>query len=960
MAPLPTPEPQYLAPDLPAQLTRFIGRAQELADLVRILPTCRLLTLTGAGGSGKTRLAHEAASLTQGRFDGVAWVDLASEVDGGLIPQQVALALQVSERPGVATTDVLARAIGSAHLLLVLDNCEHLVEATAGFAGRLLRACPRLAVMATSREALGIPGETAWLVPPLASAEAVELFVERAQAVLPTFSLVPANQVAVREICHRLDGIPLAIELAAARVRVLTPEQIAERLNESFTLLSAGSRMALPRHRTLRATMDWSYGLLEEREKILLRRLSVFASSFTLDAAEAICVGPPLGPDELLDSITTLVDKSLVILDQPDGEARYRMLETLRQYADEHLATAGERDDLRLRHAEYYLAMAEHAAPRLFGGAADPALLVRLAAETGNLRAVADWAMEDPARSETALRLGAALHWFWFAKGRFEEGRQRLTQALDRDIHLAPPDVRAWALIALGHVHIWQGNPRESLPRMEEALLLLRDLDDPEGLAYALNGVGAAIYLSGDPHRCVPYFTEALPIAERLENQTLAAIVLYYHGRAAQDRGEYRVAREAFERATRIGRAAGNRPAIAHPLAMEGRLAYVEGRYPDALACLGESLEIHDLNDDPWGLVLCLEGIAYVTAARGRHAKAARLLGAAAVLRERMAAPIWPTEQAEHAKVTSGLTAALGPGFDPAFSEGRHLPRTEAVALAMELARAGATATHPVPAVTRPRAPALANAPADLEVRTLGPLRVSRLGTAIDPAAWGSARPRELLVLLLLHPEGCTKEQVGLALWPESSTAQVRNSFHVTLHRLRKALGRPEWVVTAHERYQIDPALRVDFDARRFEREVTGALRALTARAADAPEALARALERYSGDFLESESAGDWHLSWRDRFQRLFVDGVLALSAHLVVAERYTEAAEACRRALDRDPLLEEAWRRLMLCLARTGERAQALRLYQQLVNLLRTELEADPDEQTTALFQRIQSGNPV
>jgi len=325
-----------------------------------------------------------------------------------------------------------------------------------------------------------------------------------------------------------------------------------------------------------------------------------------------------------------------------------------------------------------------------------------------------------------------------------------------------------------------------------------------------------------------------------------------------------------------------------------------------------------------------------------------------------MAAPIWPTELAEHARVTSGLQAALGPGFDPAFTEGRHLPRTEAVALAMDLARAGATATHPVPAVARPKAPAQANAPADLEVRTLGPLRVSRLGTPIDPSAWGSARPRELLVLLLLHPEGCTKEQVGLALWPEASTSQVRNSFHVTLHRLRKALGRPEWVVTDHERYRIDPALRVDFDALRFEREVTAALRALTARASDAPEALARALDRYGGDFLESESAGDWHLSWRDRFQRLFVDGLLALSAHLVVGERYTEAAEACRRALERDPLLEEAWRRLMLCLARTGERAQALRLYQQLVNLLRAELEAEPDEQTTALFQRIQSGNPV
>lgn len=959
MAPTPPPEPQFVAPGLPVLLTRFIGRAEELADLARILPTTRLLTLTGVGGSGKTRLALEAASLTLAAFEGVAWVDLASEVDGRLIPQQVALTLQVAERPGVPTTDLLIRAIGSAHLLLVLDNCEHLVDATARFAEPLLRGCPRLAIVATSREALGIPGETAWLVPPLASSEAVELFVERAQAVLPSFALTPANERAVTAVCHRLDGIPLAIELAAARVRVLTPDQIADRLGDRFTLLSAGSRMTLPRHRTLRATMDWSYDLLDEREKVLFRRLSVFASSFSLDAAEAICAVPPMSANELLDSITTLVDKSLVVLDQQDGEARYRMLETLRQYADEHLPAA-ERDELRLRHMEYYLALAEHAAPRLFGGAADPDLVARLVAETGNFRAVADWAMEDPARSETALRLGAALHWFWFAKGRFEEGRQRLTQALDRDTHTAPPDVRAWALIALGHVHIWQGNPAASLPRMEEALFLLRDLDDTEGLAYALNGVGAAIYLGGDPHRCLPYFTEALPLAERLSNQTLGAIVLYYHGRAAQDRGEFALARESFERATAIGRASSNRPAIAHPLAMEGRLAYVEHRYADALACLGESLEIHDLNDDPWGLVLCLEGIAYVTAARGRSEKATRLLGASAVLRERMAAPIWPTEVAEHARVIALLRGALGNEFDRVLTEGRHLPRNEAVALAMELARAGATAVHAVPAAARRPPPSAPDTPADLEVRALGPLRVARQGTPIDQSAWGSARPRELLVLLLLHPEGCTKEQVGLALWPESSTSQVRNSFHVTLHRLRKALGRPEWVVTSNERYQIDPAIRCDFDALRFEREVTAALRSLTARTAGAAEALSSALGRYAGDFLESESPGDWHLAYRDRFQRLYLDGLLALSAYLVHAERYSEAAEACRRALARDQLLEEAWRRLMLCLARLGERGQALRLYQQLATLLRTELDAEPDDATTALQQKIMAGGAV
>ncbi len=943
-------------PGLPLILTRFIGREQELEDLVRLLPSTRLLTLTGAGGSGKTRLALEATHRCVAAFERVAWVDLAPLVEAELIPGQVALALGAPERPGTAWLTLIRERIGDASILLVLDNCEHLVDACAVLVARLLRECPRLVVLSTSREALGVPGETAWLVPPLASPEAMQLFLERAQAVLPGFAATQSNRDAIAEICRRLDGIPLAIELAAARIRVLSPEQIAERLSDSFRLLSGGSRTALARHRTLRGAMDWSFALLSEPEQALLRRLAVFAETFPLDAVEAICSGSPIAPDELLDGLSALVDKSLLVLGSSDGEARYRLLETVRQYAAEHLSEAGERGEVEARHAAYFLALAEHAAPRLFGGAADPTLVTRLTVETANLRRVAEWALEDPGRNETALRLGTALHWFWFAKGRFEEGRQRLEQAVAVGAWV-PPRVRAWALIALGHVHIWQGNPSGGLPRMEEALHLLQDLDDPEGLAYALNGVGASIYLGGDSIRCVRYFEEALRLAPAQPNRVLEAIILYYQGRAAQDRGDLGAARAGFERATAVGRSIGNRPAIAHPLTLEGRLAYAERRFPDALACLGESLELHEANDDPWGQVLCLEGIAYVAAARRRFERAARLLGAAAALRERIAAPVWPTERADHDRVLAAVRQGLGEAFDAAWNAGRAGSREDSVALGLEIARAGATATHPaMPAVRAPGPPI--GAP-DLDVRALGPLQVMRAGEALDPATWGSARPRELLVFLLLHPQGCSKEQAGAALWPEASTAQVRNSFHVTLHRLRKGLGRPEWILTAQERYRLDPTLRVLFDAARFESEITAALRAAARGAADAGR-LAEVLELYRGDLLEGEPAGDWHLAHRERLQRLYLDGMMARAAALMDQSRFSDAAEACRRVLARDDLHEEAWRRLMSCHAENGERAQALRLYQQLAELLRKELDTEPDPATTALYHRLQQGAPV
>ena len=932
---------------LPVPLTRFIGRAHELEDLVRLLPSARLVTLTGAGGSGKSRLAREVAHASASRFEFVAWVDFAPVTDPVLVPRQMMIALRIGERAGESVVDQLRAALMGHRALVVLDNCEHLLDPCAQLIETLLMGCPELTAIATSREALGVQGETAWLVPPLEITESMQLFVERAQAAQPSFALNPSNHAAVKEICKRLDGIPLAIELAAARIKVLTPEQIAERLSDAFKLLVAGSRTALPRHRTLRGTMDWSYGLLSDREQILLRHLAVFSSGFTLDAAEAVCGGDGIGPDDVLESVTTLVDKSLVSLGSRDGEARYRLLETVRQYGNE-LLSPEERAELRERHAVFYLALAEMAAPRLFGGAADPALVARLSAETGNFRAVAEWALEDPLRMEMSLRLGTALHWFWFARGRFEEGRDRLTHAIGIASHAAP-GVRGWALIALGHVHLWQGNPAAALPRMQEALVLMQDVDDPEGLAYALNGVGAAIALGGDPVRCVQYLEAAMPIAEKLENRVLLAIILYYHGRAAQDRGDMAQARSSFERATSIGRVTGNRPTIAHPLAMEGKLAAKEGRIQEAALALGESLEIHHSIDDAWGVVQALEGLSAVAASRGRFRDAGLLLGATGAMRDVMQTPHFPTEKPGHEALAAKVRAGLGASAGDTWAEGVALDRAAAVRIGLAVATSalkGTSTTASVAAVQRPVAPA-----AELIVRTLGPLEVIRQGTPIPSTAWGSARPRELLVMLMVNPDGLTKEQVGIAFWPEASTAQVRNSFHVTLHRLRRALGHSEWVETASERYRLAPSLVWELDATVFEKAITTALKRK-----DFP-ALGRALDLYRGDFLDGEGAGDWHFTIRDRMQRLYVDGLSALATAQAAAGQHEEVAATCRKLLVRDPLHEESWRRLMTSHAKQGERNQALKLYQQLTELLARELDAEPDPETTDLAEAIGRG---
>jgi predicted ATPase/DNA-binding CsgD family transcriptional regulator/class 3 adenylate cyclase len=427
-----------LAHNLPIQLTSFVGRAGELAAVERLLRGERLVTLTGMGGAGKTRLAAQAAAdLADYWPDGVWWVDLGPVTDPALVAELTVSTIGVMVEPVGGSRRALSLQLRDRRVLVCLDNCEHLLEASAELVEALLRSCPEVSVLATSREPLGVAGETVWRVPSLQEDEAVALFVDRASRVRPWFTLDGTNEAAVRTLCRRLDGIPLAVELAAAWLRTLTPAQIAAGLDDRFALLVRGPRGAVRRQQTLAASMDWSHDLLDETDRVVFRRLGAFAGGFTLDAARAVCAdreGASVAEPDVLTALGRLVDKSLVVVEEREREARYRLLETIRQYAVDKLDAAGERDAARERHLDHFLAVAEVTEPELEGPDQD-ASLDRVEAEHDNFRAALDWglALPDPERGR---RLAAALVWLWYKHGHGDEGLDFLQRAIDR----APDD----------------------------------------------------------------------------------------------------------------------------------------------------------------------------------------------------------------------------------------------------------------------------------------------------------------------------------------------------------------------------------------------------------------------------------------------------------------------------------------------------------------------------------------
>jgi predicted ATPase/DNA-binding CsgD family transcriptional regulator len=698
-----TSAPPKRAPNnLPLQLTSFVGREREMAEARRLLGESRLLTLTGPGGSGKTRLALAVADEVVEDFDGGAWVvELASLSDPDLVPQAVAEALSMREQPNRPLSATLADSLGARRLLLLLDNCEHLVEGCAALADALLRACPNLRILATSREPLGVAGETVWLVPPLtlpdpqhppvieslARYEAVRLFVERAKAVVSTFELTQQKASAVTQLCNRLDGIPLAIELAAARVNVLSVNQIAERLEDPLKFLTASSRTASPRHRTLRKTLEWSHDLLSGPERRMFGRLATFAGGWTLGAAEAVCSGDGIEEADVLDLLSSLVDKSLVFVSESDSEsmARYGLLEPVRQYALERLEESEEEEAIRRKHAEHYLALAEEAEPRL-KGARQAEWLGRLEREHGNLRAALSWSLEG-GDADLGLRLAGALERFWWARGHLSEGRRWLERGLARS-GASPAAARAKALNEAGWMALWQDDLERAVALLEEGFASFKELKDEPGIAASLTNLGHAVLHQDYKERLKALCDEAEALQRAFVDRWAIAELLVFLGMAALYEGDHERAVELLEESMESFRDLGDTQRATICVTYLWMAALERGDPERAAALLEEDLRrLQRLEIKPQIQVYdSLMGLAVVAALSRRPARAARLWGAAEAVREAISLSLllWdhmPTDYEGH--LTAARSQLDEAAWEAAWAEGRAMSPEQAVEYAI-------------------------------------------------------------------------------------------------------------------------------------------------------------------------------------------------------------------------------------------------------------------------------------
>ena len=756
--------------NLPLQLTNFIGREKEIGEVKGLFSTTRLLTLTGSGGCGKTRLGLQVvADLLEEFPDGVWVVELAALSDPDLVTQETASVLGVREESGALTIDGgsvrtpaatsgvdtlltrLTEHLKSKGLLLFLDNCEHLIDACIKLVDVLLHASPNLKIIVASREALGISGESTYRVPSLSlpdpgnlpplenlvEYESVSLFVDRAVAVVSTFAVTDSNAPVVAQICHRLDGIPLAIELAAARVRVLEVEEITSRLDDSFRLLTGGSRTALPRQQTLRAMIDWSYKLLSESERVLFNRLSVFMGGWTLEAAEGICVGEGVEDYEALDLLTSLVDKSLVAAEgatpgkEVGGKKRYHLLETVRQYARDKLLDSGEGVGLRDRHLEWYLDLAERAAPELRGPDRED-WQDTLEVEHANLRAALEWA-RGKEEEEMGLRLAGALWLFWsFEHRNIGDGREWLERVLSEKVdepasvqimsarakallgsgvfHFFQEDysmafsrleesVKVWrevgdesgialSLVASGFMMWGQGDSGQAKGMLEEGLSLYRKIGDKWGLALSLGFLGRRMSVDeGDYERARTLYKESLLLHREMGNKGGIVAALYGLGDTMVRQGDHEEARSLVEESLELSRELGDKIAIGNSLYILGQVARNGGDYVRAEELFGESIVVWQEMDygNREKIALSLEALGGVAIERDRPERGARLFGAGKVLRQAIDYPLKsPYDLANFDRSMAALRAQMDEeALETEWTEGRAMSMEEAIEYAL-------------------------------------------------------------------------------------------------------------------------------------------------------------------------------------------------------------------------------------------------------------------------------------
>ena len=734
--------------NLPQQLTSFIGREKEIVEIRHLLSQTHLLTLTGSGGAGKTRLALQLGTEALPDYpDGVWLVELAPLADPALVPQTVASVLGQTEQAGKAFTQVLTEHLKTKKTLLLLDNCEHVLTACARLTDLLIRSCPEVKILASSREGLGIAGEQTYRMPSLSlpdltqpltadnirSYEAVRLFVERATLIQADFVVTDQNAPALASVCHRLDGIPLALELAAARVRSLTVEEINNNLDDRFRFLTGGSKTALPRHQTLAAAIGWSYDLLNPQERTLLACLSVFLGGWTLQAAEAVGAGEAgsggerIEDWEVLDLLTSLVDKSLVIAETGEGQTRYRLLETVRQYARDRLVQTGDSQAVRERHRDYFLALGEEIQPKLEGPEQGQWLNV-LETEHDNLRLAVRFCLEEPEADPNAqfgLRLGVVLRHFWNVRGHLSEGRELLHALLAHPAGQEPTEARVTALNGAGNLASAQGDSTMARALHDDSRTIALALGYQRGIAISLLNLGNVALAQGDQTLARSLYEECMAICQKrgekkgitnclmsLANLALAqcdydlarsrheeclatyrelgdkrgvANSLLNLGAVVYYQGDYILARSLFEETLTIRREVGDKQGVAHSLLSLGSVVLEQGDLALAHSRFEECLRIYREVGDKRGIAESLGEFASLARTEGRDASAVRLWGMVDTLRIGIGAPLPPNRQEYQDHQMAAVRGSLGEeAFAAAWAEGCAFTLEEAVACALQ------------------------------------------------------------------------------------------------------------------------------------------------------------------------------------------------------------------------------------------------------------------------------------
>jgi len=649
--------------ELPVEVTELVGRTAELAKVRRLLDRARLVTLTGPGGVGKSRIALRAAAEARADFpDGIRLAELSELQDAELLPHTLATLLGLPAQDARSPLDLLVEYLRDRRVLVVLDTCEHLVDACAMLADVLLREASGVTVLATSRQPLDVPGEHTLQVPPLPVQDAVALFGRRAAAVVPGFAVTEANRADVLVLCRRLDGIPLAIELATVRLRAIPLDQLTARLEDRFRILGSNraARTGLSRHQTLRTTIGWSHELCSPQERLLWARLSVFAGTFDLAAAEQVCSGGDLPPAEVLEHLIALVDKSVVLRVDGPGGTRYRLLDTIREYGAEWLAQSGGTPACRRRHRDHHLLLAERFYDRLLT-AEQVTLYKALVRDQANLRAALEYAFAEPQGHRNGLVLASKLWAYWVTSGLPTEGRYWLDKGLS--LSPDPGSERAHALVVSGILALMQGDLEPALTRFTEARRTAEQAGDPTALAYAIGYIGGVHGLYGERELSREHTDDARVRLRALDDRLGLVVSHYQEGFLRAVINDIPGAVEMCDRAMEyLGEASGECMIQSNIMLIKGIVAWDTGDRAGCARLIRSALVMKRELGEVWGLAHCTEALAWVAAEDGRYARTAWMLGAAQTLWRRIGTPMFGVETllAQHARSERVAREALG------------------------------------------------------------------------------------------------------------------------------------------------------------------------------------------------------------------------------------------------------------------------------------------------------------